>query len=66
MGPIEHLYSEVFWTELPAVPLPGGLIERFAGKGMAIVGYEVDQVRKGAGPNGEDVGVSKKRYDPDH
>jgi hypothetical protein len=58
MGPIEHLYSEVFWTELPAVPLPGGLIERFAGKGMAIVGYEVDQVRKGAGPNGEDVGVS--------
>ena len=58
MGPIKHLYSEVFWTELPEVPLPDGLIERFAGKGMAIIGYEVDQVRKGAGPNGEDVGVS--------
>ena len=46
MGPITHRYSEVFWTNLPETPIPPELVERFKGKGMAIMGYEVDQVRK--------------------
>ena len=44
MGPITHRYSEVFWTELPESPIPPELVTRFQGKGMAIMGYEVDQV----------------------
>jgi hypothetical protein len=48
MGPITHRYSEVFWTSLPETPVPPAIVKRFAGKGMAITGYEVDQVmRKG-------------------
>ena len=48
MGPITHRYSEVFWTSLPETPVPADIVKRFAGKGMAITGYEVDQVmRKG-------------------
>jgi hypothetical protein len=31
---------------VPAVPLPDDLIKRFDGKGMAVVGYETDSVRK--------------------
>jgi hypothetical protein len=57
VGPISHLYGEVWWTALPEVPLPPDIVKRFDGKAIAIVGYEVDQVRKGAGPNGEDVSV---------
>ena len=56
-GPITSTYSEVFWTALPEVKLPEDIIRRFQGKGMAVVGFEVDQVRKGAGANGEDVSV---------
>ena len=51
MGPITHHYSEVFWTSLPEQPLPADLVERFKGKGMAIMGYEVDQVRKKGSKN---------------
>jgi hypothetical protein len=57
LGPITTLYSQVWWKALPTLPLPPELIKRFDGKGMAVVGYEVDSVRKGAGPNGEDVSV---------
>ena len=32
-------------------------MQRFKGKVMAVIGMESDQVRKGAGPNGEDVSV---------
>lgn len=46
MGPITHHYSEVFWTELPETEFPPEIVQRFQGKGMAIVGYEVDQVRR--------------------
>ena len=49
--------SEVFWTALPEVNLPDDIVKRFKGKGMAVVGFEADQVRQGAGPNGEDVSV---------
>ena len=58
-GPITSTYAEVFWTSLPEVNLPDDIVKRFKGKGMAVVGFEADQVRKGAGPNGEDVSVRK-------
>merc|ERR1719433_838916 len=44
--PIKSLYSQVFWTRLPTVPLPKEIVERFDGKAMAVVGFEMDQVRK--------------------
>ena len=56
-GPITSTYSEVFWTALPEVNLPDDIVKRFKGKGMAVVGFEADQVRRGAGPNGEDISV---------
>ena len=36
---------------------PEATAPRTLGKGMAIVGWEIDQVRKGTGPNGEDESV---------
>jgi hypothetical protein len=42
---ISQLYSQVFWTQLEAVALPDEIVQRYAGKGMAIVGFEMDQVR---------------------
>ena len=57
VGDVTSTYGEVFWTALPAAPIPADIIKRFKGKGMGVVGFEVDQVRRGAGPNGEDVSV---------
>jgi hypothetical protein len=45
-GPVNSTYGEVFWSSLPEVKLPDELIARFKGKGMAVVGFEADQVRK--------------------
>merc|ERR1719414_1300819 len=42
--PISTKYSEVYWTMMDPVPLDKDLVSRFAGKTMAIVGYETDQV----------------------
>ena len=42
--PISTRYGEVFWTMMDPVPLDKELVERFAGKAMAVVGYETDQV----------------------
>ena len=44
--PIRTRYGEVFWTLLDPVPLPQDIVQRFAGKTMAVIGYESDQVRK--------------------
>lgn len=44
--PITSLYSQVFWTGLDAVPLPSDIVNRYDGRGMAVVGFEVDQVFK--------------------
>lgn len=46
VGPITSLYSQVWWKALPHVPIPDDVVQRFKGKGMAVVGYEVDQVRR--------------------
>ena len=55
-GPITSVYSQVWWTSTKN-EIPADIVERFKGKVMAVVGMESDQVRKGAGPNGEDVSV---------
>ena len=57
MGPITSLYAQVWWKSVPTVNLPEDLVKRFDGKGMAIVGYETDSVRRGVGPNGSDISV---------
>lgn len=43
---IKTLYSQVFWKSLPPVDLPEDIVKRFDGKGMAVVGFEMDQVRR--------------------
>ncbi|CAB9505419.1 Stress up-regulated Nod 19 [Seminavis robusta] len=43
--PIRSKYSEVFWTGMDPVPIPQNIVDRFRNQTMAIVGYEVDQVR---------------------
>jgi len=44
--PIRSHYSQVFWAAMTPVSLPTDIIERFTNHTMAIVGYEVDQVRR--------------------
>ena len=44
--PIKTLYSQVWWSPLDPVPLPVEIVSRYAGKGMAIVGWEIDQVQR--------------------
>jgi len=38
-------YSEVVWRTLPAVALPQEIISRYAGRTMAVTGFEVDLLR---------------------
>ena len=44
-GPIKTLYSQIFWKSI-ANDIPQEIVERFDGKVMAIVGIEMDQVRR--------------------
>ena len=46
VGPFTSLYSQVWWAALPAVEMPDDIKKRFNDSAMAILGYEVDQVRK--------------------
>ena len=43
---ISSTYAEVFWTMLDPVPLPDEIVKKYKGKGMAIIGFETDQVRR--------------------
>ena len=43
---ISTRYGQVFWAQMDPVALPTEIITRFQNKTMAIVGYEVDQVRR--------------------
>ena len=45
---ITSTYAEVVWKTLDTVPLPPAIVKRFAGKPMAVVGLEWDQVRRTA------------------
>ena len=42
--PMSTLYSQVWWKALEPVALPPDIVERYSGSGMAIVGWEMDQV----------------------
>ena len=44
--PITSTYAEIFWKTLDTVPLPPAIVKRFAGRPMAVVGLEWDQVRR--------------------
>merc|ERR1711871_357467 len=44
--PITTLYSQVWWKPLAPAPLPDDLVKKYAGKAMAIVGWEIDQVQR--------------------
>eukprot|EP01084_Bolivina_argentea_P258905 436665_1 len=44
-------YGDVFWTSQGTIPLPNNIVKRFAGKVIAITGYEQDQVM--VQPSGE-------------
>jgi len=45
--PIRSRYSEVFWHQMEAVPLPAWIVERFnESTAMAVTGFEVDVVRR--------------------
>ena len=46
VGPFTSFYSQVWWAALPQVELPDDIKRRFNYSAMAILGYEVDQVRK--------------------
>ena len=46
VGPFTSLYSQVWWAALPEVQLPDDIKKRFNDSAMAIIGYEVDQVRR--------------------
>ena len=57
-GPVTSTYAEVFWTALPEVDLPVDVVARFDGKAMAVVGFEIDQVRRlDANDSTKDVSV---------
>jgi len=49
--PITTLYSQVWWSPLAPIKMPEEMVQKYAGKGMAIVGWEIDQVQKT--PNGD-------------
>ena len=53
--PMTTLYSQVWWSPLAPAPFPPEIVARYNGSAMAIVGWEIDQVRRL--PNGEDVSV---------
>ena len=55
--PMTTRYSQVWWSPLAPTRFPADIVAKYAGKGMAIIGWEIDQVQKGIGPNGEDISV---------
>jgi len=47
--PITSTYAEIFWKTMDTVQLPPAIVKRFAGKPMAVIGLEWDQVRRTPG-----------------
>ena len=43
--PMTTLYSQVWWAPLAPSKFPDAIVRKYAGKKMAIVGWEIDQVR---------------------
>merc|ERR1719272_1460062 len=55
-------YSEVYWTMQPPIPLPAEFVARFAGKVVALTGYEVDSIRML--PDGTEESVRIQYFNP--
>jgi hypothetical protein len=53
--PMTTYYSQVWWKPLAPVPLPEEMVKKYAGKDLAIVGWEIDQVIRN--PEGADTSV---------
>ena len=58
-GEVQTRYSQVYWTRNAPINLPPEIVERFKGKVMAIVGYEVDQVTHPHAPHKKDGAPSQ-------
>ena len=43
--PMTTLYSQVWWKPLAPSAFPQDIVDKYAGKKMAVVGWEIDQVR---------------------
>ena len=56
--PMSTLYSQVWWQALDPVALPEEIVKRYSGSGMAIVGWEMDQVRTAPGGGDSSVPIS--------
>lgn len=39
-------HVQVWWSPLAPAPFPDELVKKYAGKAMAVLGWEIDQVRK--------------------
>jgi hypothetical protein len=44
--PITTHYSQVWWSPLAPAPFPDAVVNKYAGRKMAIVGWEIDQVMR--------------------
>merc|ERR1719261_88175 len=44
--PMTTLYSQVWTAPLAPVDLPADVVKKYEGRGMAIVGFEIDQVQR--------------------
>ena len=56
--PMTTLYSQVWWAPLAPSPFPDEVVKKYAGKKMAIVGWEIDQVRQLADGTTKSVPIS--------
>ena len=54
-SPITTYYSQVWWHPLEPTALPDEMVKKYAGKQVAIVGWEIDQVQRM--PDGTDISV---------
>ena len=44
--PITTFYSQVWWSPLEPAPFPEEVVTKWANRSMAIIGWEIDQVRR--------------------
>lgn len=54
--PMTTLYSQVWWSPLAPTALPEEMVQKYANRSMAIIGWEIDQVVKGK-TSDEDISV---------
>lgn len=45
-APMTTLYSQVWWRALEPTSFPSEIVQRYKGRSMAIIGWEIDQVRR--------------------